>query len=50
MIADSEEKLQQLVDGFGEDSRKYELSVNTHKAEVMGLTKRKGQLDVVVSL
>ena len=41
LIADSEETLQRLVDGLGEECRRYGLSVNKQKTEVMGLTKRR---------
>ena len=50
LIADSEEKLQRLVDGLSEECRRYGLSVNKQKTEVMGLTKRSEQLVVDISL
>lgn len=40
LTAESDEKLQLLADSFGEECRRYGLSVNNQKAEMMGLTQR----------
>ena len=48
LISDSEEKLQRLVDVLSEECRSFGSSVNMTKTKVMGLTKRKEQLDVNV--
>ena len=50
LIADSDENLHWLVDGLGEECRRYGLSVNKHKTQVMGLTKRREQLVVSFNL
>ena len=50
LLSDSKEKLQRLVDELSEECRSYGLSVNTTKSKVLGLTKRKEQLEVNVTL
>ena len=50
LIADSEEKLQRLVDGLGKECRRHGLSVKKQKTEVMGLTERREQILVKVNL
>ena len=49
-MADSVEKLQRLLDGLTEECRKYGLSINKQKTEVMCLTKRGEQLVVNINL
>ena len=41
LIADTEEKLQRLVDRLDEECRGVGLKINIDKTEVMGVTKRK---------
>ena len=50
LIADTERKLQRLVGKLNEECNKYGLKINISKTEVMGLTKRAGQLPVSISL
>ena len=50
LIADTEEKLQRLVDSLNEGCERYGLKINIGKTEVMGLTKRPEQLPVSISL
>ena len=50
LTSDSEEKLQRLVDVLSEECRSFGLSVNTTKTKVLGLTKRREQLEVNVTL
>ena len=48
LIADTEEKLQRLVDRLDEECRGVGLKINMDKTEVMGVTKRKEQLRINV--
>ena len=50
LIADSEEMLQRLMVGSGDERRNYELSLNKWKTEILGLKKRREQLFANVSL
>ena len=50
LIADTEEKLQRLVDGLNEGCGRYGLKVNIGKTEVLGVTKRTDQLPVNIRL
>ena len=50
LIADSEEKLQRLVDGLSEGCERYGLKINIGKTEVMGVTKRSEQITVDISV
>ena len=50
LIADTEEKLQRLVDGLNEGCGRYGLKINIGKTEVMGVTKRSEQIPVNISL
>ena len=50
LIADTEEKLQGLVDNLNEGCNRYGLKINIGKTEVMGLTKRSEELPVNISL
>ena len=50
LIADTEEKLQRLVDGLNEGCERYGLKINTGKTEVMGVTKRSVQIPVDISV
>ena len=46
LLANSEERLQRLVDGLDEECRRYGLSLNKRKTDVTGLTKKREQLVV----
>ena len=50
LISDSEEKLQRLVEVLSEECRSFGSSVNITKTKMMGLTKRREQLEVNVTL
>lgn len=50
MIADTEEKLQRLVDRFDVECWGIGLRINTGKAEVMGVTTRREQVRVNVNI
>ena len=50
LISDSEEKLQRLVEVLSKDCRSFSLSVNMTKTKVVGLTKRREQLEVNAAL
>ena len=50
LIADTEEKLQRLVDRLDEECRGVGLKINIGKTEVMGVTKRKEQLRMNVKV
>ena len=50
LIADTEEELQKLVDGLNQGCGRYDLEVNISKTEVLGVTKKRDQLPVIMSL
>ena len=50
LIADSQAKLQQLIDGLDTACRRKGLKINISKTESMGITKKKEQLRVAVNL
>ena len=50
LFADTEEKLLMLVDGLNEGCSRYGMKINIEKTEVMGVTKRREQLPVNISL
>ena len=50
LIADTEEKLQRLVDRLDEECRGVGLKINIDKTEVMGVTKRKELLEMNVKV
>lgn len=50
LIADSEEKLQRLVDKLVESCERKGLRININKTEVMGITKRQERLVVNVQI
>ena len=50
LLADTEEKLQRLMDELNEQCRIKGLKINKSKTEVMGVTKRRERLDVNISI
>ena len=50
LIADTNARLQSLVDKLDVECNRMGLKINIGKREVMGITKRKGQLTVVVNI
>ena len=50
LVADTENKLQRLVDRLDEGCNRYGLKINKRKTEVMGITKRREQLPVQIGL
>lgn len=46
VIADSEEKLQRLIEKLGEACERRGLKINIRKTEVMGITKRQERIEV----
>ena len=46
LLADTEERLQQLIDRLDEEGRTIGLKINIGKTEVMGVTKRTEQMRV----
>ena len=50
LIADTNQKLQELTTALDEECRRKGLRINFAKTEVMGITKRRGRVDVEVNL
>ena len=50
LLADSEEKLQALVDGMQESCQRKGMKINSGKTETMGVTKRRQRVNVRIMI